>query len=111
MCLVCWFAFYDDPMDALQKYKYKNYRRNYTGWENPKFIELINRSNYEEGDKRLLTLEEAERVLIRDMPAIPLYHRNYVYLMNPELEVNFPLRGDRILFPMSPEQKKVQEEK
>ncbi|WP_215217732.1 MULTISPECIES: peptide ABC transporter substrate-binding protein [Candidatus Rhabdochlamydia] len=105
MCLSCALASYDDPMDVLQRFKYKNYTRNCTGWENPKFIELINRSNYEEGDKRLLTLEKAEKVLIEDMPVIPLYHRNYVYLMNPELEFNVSLWGDRLLFPMSPVQK------
>jgi oligopeptide transport system substrate-binding protein len=110
MCLSCWLSDYDDPMCVLQRFKYKSYGRNCTGWENPKFIELIDRSNYEEGDKRLLTLEEAEKVLIDDMPVIPLYHRNYVYLMNPELEFNISLWGDRLLFPMSPEQKEVQKE-
>ena len=110
MCLSCWLSDYDDPMCILQMFKYRNYRRNCTGWENPKFIELINLSNYEEGDKRLLTLEKAEKVLIDDMPVIPLYHRNYVYLMNPELEFNLSLWGDRLLFPFTPEQKQVQKE-
>ena len=44
---------------------------NRTNWENPKFIELLDRSNYEEGDKRLLTLEEAESVF----PARPRWAR------------------------------------
>ncbi|KAG6559321.1 Oligopeptide-binding protein OppA [Candidatus Rhabdochlamydia oedothoracis] len=110
MCLGSWLAFYDDPINVLQRFKYKNYKMNRTGWENPKFIELIDRSNYEEGDKRLLTLEEAERVMINDMPVIPLYHRNYIYLMNPELEFNVSLWGDRLLFPLSSEQKEVQKE-
>lgn len=110
MCLSSWLAFYDDPMNILQRFRYKNYKMNFTNWENPKFIELLNCSNYEEGDKRLLILEEAEKVLINDMPVIPLYHRNYVYLMNPELEVNVSLWGDRLLFPMSPAQKEVQKE-
>ncbi|WP_220017625.1 peptide ABC transporter substrate-binding protein [Candidatus Rhabdochlamydia oedothoracis] len=110
MCLCSWLAFYDDPMNVLQRFKYKNYTKNRTGWEHPKFIELLDRSNYEEGDKRLLTLEQAEKVLIDDMPVIPLYHRNYVYLMNPELEFNVSLWGDRLLFPLSPEQKEVQKE-
>ncbi|MGL4539754.1 MAG: peptide ABC transporter substrate-binding protein [Candidatus Rhabdochlamydia sp.] len=110
MCLSSWLAFYDDPMNVLERFKYKNYAMNRTNWENPKFIELLNRSNYEEGDKRLLTLEEAERVLINDMPVIPLYHRNYVYLMNPELQFNISLWGDRLLFPLSLEQQKTQKE-
>lgn len=110
MCLSSWLAFFDDPINVLQRFKHKNYTMNSTDWENPKFIELLNRSNYEEEDKRLLTLEEAEKVLIDDMPVIPLYHRNYVYLMNPELEFNVSLWGDRLLFPMSSEQKKTQKE-
>ncbi|WP_256439936.1 MULTISPECIES: ABC transporter substrate-binding protein [Candidatus Rhabdochlamydia] len=110
ICLSSWLAFYDDPMNILQMFKYRNYGRNFTGWEHPKFIELLNRSNYEEGCKRLLTLEKAEKVLIDDMPVIPLYHKNYVYLMNPELEFNISLWGDRLLFPLSPAQKEVQKE-
>lgn len=110
MCLSSWLAFYDDPMNVLERFKYKNYAMNRTDWENSKFIELLDRSNCEEADKRLLTLEEAERVLINDMPVIPLYHRNYVYLMNPELPFNISLWGDRLLFPLSLEQKNVQKE-
>ena len=105
ICLSSWLAFYDDPMNVLQRFKYRNYGRNCTGWEHPRFIELLNRSDHEEGDKRLITLEKAEKVLIDDMPVIPLYHRNYVYLMNPELEFNVSLWGDRLLFPFTPEQK------
>jgi oligopeptide transport system substrate-binding protein len=110
MCLSSWLAFYDDPINVLERFKFRNYTMNHVGWENPKFIELLDRSNYEEGDKRLLTLEEAEKVLIDDMPVIPLYHRNYVYLMNPKLEFNISLWGDRLLFPLSPTQKEVQKE-
>ncbi|KAG6559928.1 Oligopeptide-binding protein OppA [Candidatus Rhabdochlamydia oedothoracis] len=110
MCFFCWLAFYDDPMNVLERFKYKNYTMNHPRWEHPKFIELLDRSNYEEGDKRLLTLEQAEKVLIDDMPVIPLYHRYYVYLINPELEFNVSLWGDRLLFPFTPEQKQTKKE-
>lgn len=110
MCLSSWLAFYDDPMNVLERFKHKKYTMNFSKWENPKFIKLLEKSNYEEGDKRLLTLEEAERVLINDMPVIPLYHRDYVYLMNPNLKSTVSLWGDRLLFPLSAEQKKAQKE-
>ena len=83
---------------------------NFSKWENAKFIELIDRSNYEDGDKRLLTLEEAERILIHDMPVIPLYHRDFVYLINPDLNSKVSLSGDRLLLPLSLQEKKMQKE-
>lgn len=110
MCLLGWLAFFDDPMNVLERFKYKKYTMNFSKWENSKFIELIDRSNYEDGDKRLLTLEEAERVLINDMPVIPLYHRDFVYLINPRLNSKVSLSGDRLLLPLSPEEEEMQKE-
>ena len=110
MCLLGWLAFFDDPMNILARFKYKKYTMNFSKWENAKFIELIDRSNYEDGDKRLLTLEEAERILIDDMPVIPLYHRDFVYLINPHLNFKVSLSRDRLLLPLSLEEKKMQKE-
>ena len=110
MCLLGWLAFFDDPMNVLGRFKYKKCTMNFSKWENAKFIELIDRSNYEDGDKRLLTLEEAERILIHDMPVIPLYHRDFVYLINPDLNSKVSLSGDRLLLPLSLQEKKMQKE-
>lgn len=110
MCLASWIALYDHPMSILERFGSKNYAMNRTNWENPKFTKLLVHANYKQGDQHLLTLEKAERILIQDMPIIPIYHRNYVYLINPDLEFNVTLFGDRLLLPMSAEQKQIQKE-
>jgi oligopeptide transport system substrate-binding protein len=110
MCFMCWDAMYYDPMSILERFKYKTYATNFSNWENQEYIELLDRSFYEQEDKRLLTLEKAEKIFINEMPYIPLYHEDYVYMVNPSLPYSIPLWGDRMLLPLSLEEKKVQEE-
>lgn len=100
MCMASWTAMYYDPMNVLERFKYKNYAMNFSKWENSRYIELLDRSNHEQGDKRLLTLEEAEKILIEETPIIPLLHEDYVYMINPHLSFNIPLWGDRIFLPL-----------
>jgi ABC-type oligopeptide transport system substrate-binding subunit len=97
-------------MSILERFKYKTYATNFSNWENQEYIELLDRSFYEQEDKRLLTLEKAEKIFINEMPYIPLYHEDYVYMVNPSLPYSIPLWGDRMLLPLSLEEKKVQEE-
>ena len=110
LCCMRWDAMYYDPISILERFKYKSYTANFSNWEHPEFIQLLNRSFYEQGDKRLLTLEKAERLFISEMPLIPLYHEDYVYMINPRLPYSVPLWGDRMLLPLSSEEKKVQKE-
>ena len=102
---------YPDQMSILERFKHKEYPTNFSNWENPKYMELLDRSFYEEEDKRLLTLEEAEEVFINEMPFIPLYHEDYVYIINPRLPFTIPVWwGDRMLLPLSAEEQRVQKE-
>lgn len=110
MYFMFWDAMYYDPMNILERFKYKTYTTNFSNWENQEYIELLDRSFYEQEDQRLLTLEKAEKIFIHEMPYIPLYHENYVYIINPNLSFSIPLWGDRMLLPLSPEEKKVQKE-
>ncbi|PWU15598.1 MAG: ABC transporter substrate-binding protein [Chlamydiae bacterium] len=98
MCYTLWSAMYHDPMSILERFKYKTYAKNFTNWENTEYIQLLDRSFYEQGETRFRTLEEAEELLLKDMPLIPLYHVDLVYIINPRL--NVPLWGDRFLLPM-----------
>lgn len=110
MCFMCWDAMYYDPMSILERFKHKTYATNFSNWENQEYIELLDRSFYEQEDKRLLTLEKAEKIFINEMPYIPLYHEDYTYIINPSLPFSIPLWGDRMLLPLSLEEKEVQKE-
>ena len=99
MSFVFWSAMYFDPMSILERFKYKTLAKNYTNWENQEYIRLLDRSFYEQADERFHTLEEAEELFLNEMPVIPLYHENYIYITNPRLPFSIPLWGDRMLLP------------
>lgn len=98
MCYTLWHAMYHDPMSILERFKYKSHAKNYLNWESSEYIRLLNRSFYEKGEQRFNTLEEAEQLFLSQMPLIPLYHIDLVYIANPRL--NIPLWGDRLLLPI-----------
>ncbi|MGL5264303.1 MAG: peptide ABC transporter substrate-binding protein [Candidatus Rhabdochlamydia sp.] len=101
MCFIRRDVIYHDPMSVLERFKYKKYTKNYSNWENQEYIQLLDKSFYVEGDARFQVLEQAERVLLRDMPVIPLYHEDFMYIINPDLKYKIPLYGDRLLLPES----------
>jgi len=111
MSFMRWDEAYPDPMSILERFTYKTYGMNYSNWEHPEYIQLLDRSFYEEGDTRLQTLEQAEKLLLSEMPVIPLYHADYVYIVNPRLPFSIPLWWkDRTLLPLSAEAQKIQNE-
>ncbi len=111
LSFLCRQAIYPDPISILEKYKYKEYAMNFSNWEHPEFIRLLDQSYYEQGDQRLQTLEKAEKLLLSEMPVIPLYHQDYVYIINPRLPFTIPIWwGDRMLLPMSSKARAIQKE-
>ncbi len=83
MVQTVWVAQYNDPMNILERFKSKDNAKNYSGWEDPDFSNLLVQSSYEAGSRRMETLLEAEKKLIDEMPIIPLYHLNASYLKKP----------------------------
>ncbi|MGE0198379.1 MAG: peptide ABC transporter substrate-binding protein [Simkaniaceae bacterium] len=81
-----WIGQYHDRMNFLERFYTKDTFRNYSGWENARFSTLIAESFYQEFEKRLSLLDQAEKILIDEMPIIPLYHYHLVYLKNPRLK-------------------------
>lgn len=80
MVQTVWVAQYNDPMNALERFNVKDNVKNYSGWEDARFSSLLYASSFETGQKRLDVLLEAEKILIEEMPVIPLYHLNASFL-------------------------------
>lgn len=79
-----WFADIRDPISFLDVFKFKNNGTNNTQWENPNYIKLLNLSSQLSNPReREQLLKQAEHVLIREMPIIPLFHSTYNYLKQP----------------------------
>lgn len=70
-----WMVQYHDPMNVLERYKYASNVKNYSGWESKAFIDCLNRSDIAKTtEERNAILEEAERLIVDEMPLAPIYH-------------------------------------
>ncbi len=81
-----WVAQYNDQMNILERFKFKDNAKNYSQWENQQYIDLLNQSFYQVGDERLSTLQQAEEIFLNEMPVAPIYHWDVAFMVNPHLK-------------------------
>jgi len=82
-----WFADYRDPISFLEIFKLKENGTNNTQWENADFISLLDQSaRAGDSSTRNKLLNEAETLLIKEMPIIPLFYSSYNYVKNPAVK-------------------------
>ncbi|KPK32566.1 MAG: hypothetical protein AMS24_03915 [Chlamydiae bacterium SM23_39] len=83
IAITMWSLFYDDPLNILERFKHKNYEKNYSNWENQKYISLLESLHTKKNKKaKKFILKEAEKLLIEENPISPIYHHNYLILKN-----------------------------
>jgi oligopeptide transport system substrate-binding protein len=70
-----WSADIDDPSSFLEIFVSDN-PNNYTGWANAEFDTLVKARRF----------SEAEAILMRELPVIPLYFNPNVYLISPRVK-------------------------
>lgn len=82
-----WIADYNDPINFLEVFKYKQQSTNNSGWEDPAYSQLLDDS-CQCGDmqRRLELLTQCEKILLDAMPIIPLLHHNMLYIKDERLE-------------------------
>lgn len=83
-----WISDLSDPKTILEIYKFTNDPvlggNNDTGWENTLFIKLIeDAEKCTDDNRRMELLAEAENILLKEMPIVPLYHSTACYLKKP----------------------------
>lgn len=87
-----WYAPFHDPIYYLELFKEKANRYNVAQWENEHFKQLLQLADNEINPAvRQEHLSQAERLLLDEMPIIPLYFYQAKYLKSPHiqnLEVN-----------------------
>lgn len=87
MAQTLWYAQYNDQMNLLERYKHKENVKNYAGWENLKFVSLLDLSFLAEDPKeRLRILEQAEEIFMDELPIAPIFHKNAIHLLNPSIK-------------------------
>ena len=78
---------YNDPISFLDQFESDSFR-NYTGYSNAKYDEIIKGSKLIVNDekKRMKAMHEAERILFEDTGLIPIFFYTQALLMNPKLK-------------------------
>ena len=79
LALSVWRAQFSDPISILERFKHKQNVKNYPGWQNLSFQQLLEESTYYTGDHRQRLLDRAEEILLDEFPVIPLYHWNLCF--------------------------------
>ena len=86
-----WMADYHDPLSFLEPYKFRDNPHiggnNETGWEHPEYASLLDAAERERNTQlRSELLRRAEKILIDEMPIIPLYYIINSYLKKPYVQ-------------------------
>lgn len=80
-----WFGDYDDPNTFLSLGESDN-GNNHTNWNNPKYDGLIEDAGREQDpEKRLRIFQEAEAILLEEMPVVPIYFYVTSRLIHPSV--------------------------
>ncbi len=86
MAIGSWTADFNDPVNFLEVFKYKDKSANNTNWESSRYVDLLNRSDQcSDSKERMAFLREAESVLMDQMPIIPIVHYSLNYLKRGDL--------------------------
>lgn len=76
-----WVGDYIDPMTFLDMWTTES-TQNDTGWKNPDYDKFIHEAQGSADNKvRMKAMHEAEKILIDNMPIMPIYYYTYPYAM------------------------------
>lgn len=82
-----WYFLYNDPSYALDCFKELSNRHNSPQWENKEYQKLLEAAEKEtKKELRIAYLKKAEKILLDEMPIIPIYSLKLKYLMNKNLK-------------------------
>jgi oligopeptide transport system substrate-binding protein len=82
-----WYSWYQDPMYSLAIFKSASSTINASKWSDDRLVALLNRAeDTKEREERSFLLRETERIVMQEMPIIPIVDYNSRYLKNEALE-------------------------
>lgn len=89
-----WIGDYMDPVTFLEMFTTGN-GNNDTGWSNERYDELIAKAfRSRNQNEHFRHLREAEELLLKELPVVPLYWYTRIYLKDPRLQNWNPKRLD-----------------
>jgi oligopeptide transport system substrate-binding protein len=84
LSLLCSVSQYTDRVSFLEKLEFRDIPINFSGWENAKYKNLLQQYRATlDRNKRDSIAENAERVLLEEMPIAPICYYHFTYLQQP----------------------------
>ncbi len=81
MGMISWKTWINDPMYTLNAFKYRANTVNFAKWEHVDYQKLLNEALFEiNPSKRLEYIAQAEKLLMQEMPIVPLFYEFYRYM-------------------------------
>ena len=81
-----WLPDYNDPLTYIDLW-YSTGGINNSNWGNPEYDKLVNIANTSSDDKlRMDSMGKAEKILLNELPILPLYYTVSNWLVKPELK-------------------------
>jgi len=88
-----------DPIYTLEIFRTRSMSTNMSRWENAQYKEYLDRADYEiDHLKRREYLHCAEKLLMEEMPVIPLHFAAFAFVKNPKLKGVYVSRAKQIDF-------------
>jgi oligopeptide transport system substrate-binding protein len=82
-----WIGDYEDPTTFLTMFLSDAGDQNDAGYNNPEFDKLVKGSaNESDPAKRMAMLQQAEKLLLNDLPLIPIYHYTTKHMVSNKLQ-------------------------
>ena len=82
-----WVADFNDPLNFLEPFKYKSNVSNNTTWENNAYAQLLDKViETTDVSQRLELLKQSEKILMDEMPLIPIFHYNMLCIAKDNLK-------------------------
>lgn len=87
MALFAWMADYADPMNILERFTDKTNHRNYPKWDNAAYNSLLEEASKSRSAAGYWTkVQQAEHLILEEVPLTCLYHENFVFLAHPYVQ-------------------------
>lgn len=85
--LYVWVAEYGDPMNILERFQDSSSHRNYAKWQSDDYNAILEKATSATSqEERYAQLQEAEKMLVDEMPVTCLFHSNYAFLIQPHVQ-------------------------
>jgi oligopeptide transport system substrate-binding protein len=86
----CWVGDYDDPSAMLETYR-SDHANNFSAWNSARYDRLLRRAENEVSEeKRVKIFQEAERIWVEEMPAVPVYWMSSAHCVSHRVKGWYP---------------------